>query len=371
MDERRALLLAPGKKAVTDALAHFPAVEFVGLPADACRLTEETVTAVDRIMATTPFSAVVATSESNVALAGFLRSRYGLAGAGFEDALVATNKWRMKRALAGAVPLADFWLSGEFLDRVDQGLPVPDKVVVKPLSGSLSRGVRLLSSDEAVALLRADRVLRLVETAVEVQAEMHCDGVIGHGRLLASVASLYERPCLQRRGAGTVSIHLPASDARSPAAEKVAREAIRRLGISDGVFHLELLETPQQLVFGEIGLRPAGLGTADSLRHFFGLDQWRAFIATQVCGHPGSVVCQRDGRYHAKVAYAAGPHGTACFSEAALAEDPAVEQVVRVVSHKRDAPDWTLTHLALLSGDTSDEIRAAVARLMSLCAEPW
>ncbi|NHB92805.1 hypothetical protein [Photorhabdus cinerea] len=52
----------------------------------------------------TPFHYVVASSESNMAFAGFLRSRYGLSGLNYEQALCVTNKWRMRKCLEDELP---------------------------------------------------------------------------------------------------------------------------------------------------------------------------------------------------------------------------------------------------------------------------
>lgn len=237
-----------------------------------------TLATLDALMARTPFQHVVATSESDMAFAGLLRSRYGLRGLDAEQALVATNKWRMKQAVRPHYPAAAAWLSGEFAEL--RGAR-PGTVVVKPLTGSASRGVRRLPLGEALRVLAASDELLLVEEALAVERELHCDGLVRDGRLAWVVVSTYDQPVLRTwmtRG----SIHLPAADPRAAAAVSAIRRILPAFPFAGFVFHLELLEVEGELVFGEIGLRPGGAGIADSIGRCHGSDHWLEFVGLQV-----------------------------------------------------------------------------------------
>ncbi|MFD0396080.1 hypothetical protein ACFQ3Z_44145 [Streptomyces nogalater] len=81
--------------------------EFVRLPPEAERHERlpgpGLLRAADELMSRRPFAAVVATSESTMLAAGFLRSQYGLPGLDYQQSLLVTNKWRM-RGLSAVAP---------------------------------------------------------------------------------------------------------------------------------------------------------------------------------------------------------------------------------------------------------------------------
>lgn len=271
------------KRLADEAFAGFADdVEFVNLSAfsavPATNTGEELLVEVDRAMAQHPFSAVVATSESTMLTAGLLRSRYGLPGPGYDDSLIVTNKWRMRTTLARSVRSPAAWLSGEFL-----ALPheVAADVVIKPLSSSSARGVRRMDAAAARAWLTRDGRLWLVEQAVDVEREFHCDGAFTAGRVEWVELSEYDRPVLVSHGTRSTSILRNDDVIRAELTERVDA-VVAGLGVPDGVFHMEFLFDGADLYFGEIGLRPAGTGIAELLRLTTGADLWSAFVAAQL-----------------------------------------------------------------------------------------
>ncbi|MFI6473158.1 acetyl-CoA carboxylase biotin carboxylase subunit family protein [Streptomyces sp. NPDC050516] len=305
MSDARALVLSTGKPLFDAARAAFAAeVEYLDLHAGEAsggRLTvpsfdheRETLATVDRLMAKRPFRYVLATSESNLAFAAFLRSRYGLPGLGFEAALTVTNKWRMKQWIRPSLPTARCWLSGDLATASALGA-LPPEVVVKPLSGSSSKGVRRMPVERAQELAAAGDELFLVEEAVDAECELHVDGVVRGGELRATFASAYDRPVLSAAGTTRASIHLPPGDPRREPALRAAERAVAALGIADFVFHLELFQVGDRLLFNEVALRPAGGGVAESLREFHGVDLWDEFVRIQLGRPPGSGLSAGSG----------------------------------------------------------------------------
>lgn len=238
----------------------------------------------DAAMHTRPFGAVVATSESTMLTAGFLRSHYGLPGPGYDASLVVTNKWRMRGVLAPAgacTPRA--WLSGAYAE-----LPEPPAcdVVVKPLASQSARGVRRMTAAAARDWLRGRAELWLVEEAVDVVREYHCDGVLRAGLVDWSESSAYDRPTLQAHGSRTSTV-LARTDPRRPELARAARAVAAQLPYPDGVFHMEFLDDGERLWFCEVGMRPVGAGIAGMLRMATGADLWAAFVDAQLGLDPG------------------------------------------------------------------------------------
>lgn len=280
---QRILVLGSDKALAVSAFTRCaPAGEFINLSAFSAASAQlpgpSLVDDVDRVMATDPFCAIVATSESTMLAAGFLRSRYGFPGLTFDESMTVTNKWRMRSALRPHITSPEAWLSGQFLSSTAAG---PESVVIKPLSSSSARGVRLMPTGAARDWLRRNGDLWLVEEAIPVEREFHCDGAFRDGRVEWVEMSEYDRPVLVSHGTRATSILRRDEPLRSELSRGVDR-VVEALSIDAGVFHMEFLYTGQDLYFGEVGLRPAGTGIAELLHLTSGADLWAAFISSQL-----------------------------------------------------------------------------------------
>lgn len=282
-DDRRRVLVLDGAKRrfrqVAPAFADscdFRTVDAVdAAPGSGPDLLREVAAAMQR----EDFTHVVATSESNMLKAAFIRSSFGLPGPGFEEILPVTDKWRMKQAVRGRVPAARGWSSSTVAaGRAD----LPGRVVVKPTLSSSARGVELLDAGAAVRRMRQEHSMWLVEEVVAVRRELHCDGVLRAGRVVWSCVSAYDRPVIEATGSRG-SLHLAPDDPLAAAADVVVRQAFDALPVRDGVFHLELfVDDAGNMIFGEVALRPAGGGVATSIGSVTGVDLWEHFVAAQV-----------------------------------------------------------------------------------------
>lgn len=234
--------------------------------------------AADAIVARRPVVGVVATSESTMQLAGYLRTRYGLDGLQFEQSLVVTDKWHMTMAVRSAVLSPRTWLSGQFLHERPSGLP---EVVVKPRASSSARGVRRLSYMDALDFLSSNDRLWVVAEAIDVEREFHCDGVVRDGSIAWMQSSEYDRPVLRSFGTRSTTV-LDASDPLRDELSLFASAVISAIAIERGVFHLEIMYDGRRLVFGEIGFRPAGTGIAELILRVNEIDLWAEFLAAQL-----------------------------------------------------------------------------------------
>ncbi|WP_327258827.1 ATP-grasp domain-containing protein [Streptomyces sp. NBC_01240] len=290
----RVLVLGHEKKLARRAMDRFTTrYEFVRPDAvDATTATTpgpQLLQAVDRLVSEAPLAAVVATTESAMLAAGFLRTQYGLPGLGYEQSVRATNKWRMRSVLSPVVRSPRAWLSGDFLSCGED--PAAD-VVVKPLASSSARGVRRMTAGHARDWLRGHDGLWLVEEAVAVTREFHCDGAFQEGRLSWVEVSEYDRPVLRSHGTRSTCV-LRRDDPVRPLLAERAGLVIEGLGCRDGVFHMEFLHDGSDLFFGEVGLRPGGTGIAELLQIATGADLWAAFVATQLGENSGGFAPRR------------------------------------------------------------------------------
>lgn len=256
-----------------------------------------------RVLEERRLDAVFAPFEHGQQAAGHLRSYFGIQGTGFDTVNAFSNKYVMKqRLVGGGLPVTDFHL----LSRLDA---VPDiarttgwPVVVKPLIGGGSHHVHVLRGpdhyerfrrSEEAAVLAALTVPLVAERFVPMRAEHHLDGVVQDGDVVFAVGSRYLEPVLER-SAGFGSCVLPDAHPLSAALRDLHAEAVRCLGLRDGVTHMEFFETDDGLVVGEIACRPAGGGIPEALRLHTGVDVWRAALRAS-CGRPYDATAHARG----------------------------------------------------------------------------
>jgi biotin carboxylase len=155
--------------------------------------------------------------------------------------------------------------------------------VMKPNRGAGSVNITLVRDEQHLARLLAAGAFRkladrsgpvVVEAFVEMRAEYHCDAIMTEGRTTFSSVSRYLRPMLETPDATNGSVVLPPG----PAADGVstlAADAVSALGLRDGVTHLEVFETADGLIVGEVAARPGDGGVAHAVRADSGVDNWQ------------------------------------------------------------------------------------------------
>lgn len=228
----------------------------------------------DRQMSQSQFQGIVATSESTLLLAALARARYDLPGPSMQDAVIATNKWVMRRSLQGRIKMPKFWLSS------DPTRPSQTALFSKPLDDSAARGVREVGTRVPGEKSTPSNSVQIMEEKIEVQSEYHVDGVFESGHVVWSVPSVYDRPVYLARTGARSSVLLEEGP-KAQALRDLTQTVVGGIQQASGVFHMEFFESPSGFVFGEFGLRPGGGGIAAMLEHLLGADLWGAHISAQ------------------------------------------------------------------------------------------
>ncbi|WP_265306072.1 ATP-grasp domain-containing protein [Verminephrobacter eiseniae] len=217
------------------------------------------------------FDRIISLSEYELLDAARLREWLGMPGASVEQVTLVRDKIRMKQAAACAglrvprfLPLVDF-----LAQQPSEGWQ--GATVLKPRSGASSEDVVVFATAgmacEAIAGLRsgvprldspADKALARAAFEVEefiAGPILHYDGLIAGGEILALTASRYVNTCLDyANGKPLASFHFPVTDA----ALAWVRRALDSVGIREGSFHLEAIDSDGELVFLEVGNRVGG-----------------------------------------------------------------------------------------------------------------
>lgn len=212
------------------------------------------------------FELVVSLSEFELLEAAKVREVLGIRGPRVADALKVRDKMIMKELVGRAgirVPLhfaAAAFLEGDF--------QVESALVVKPTRGASSEGVEV-HRGAAAARRRLGELAasgtELSEYEVEEFVEgaiVHVDGLVRSGKIQALVASRYVGTCLEYLAGKPLGSH---QLRHSRAVQAWTGRCLEALGISDGAFHVELIENPGGPVFLEAANR---VGGADVIRTF-------------------------------------------------------------------------------------------------------
>lgn len=254
--------------------------------------TDEVLAAAYSLMGQVPFSGVLAPLERSVISAAFVRSYLGIQGMDVATAAAFANKFVMKRRLCAAgLPVAEFAAVPTLADLPGIARSVGWPVVLKPAVGAGTQRTWLLGSAEDVeAFLRGPAaevvagagVPLLAERYIDMEAELHCDAIVRDGTSAAFSASRYFAPLLGEVGGFVGSYTLAASDPLAGQLRRLHDEVVQALGMRSGVTHLEVFQTRDGLVVGEVACRPGGGGVVSAIRDKHGWDLWRGFAATSL-----------------------------------------------------------------------------------------
>jgi hypothetical protein len=281
---------------------------------------------------------VIGASEKSIPAAGFVRSSFGLPGYGFDTALACSNKHLMKRRLrAAGLPVTD-WHTVPTVERVPDAMRSlgATRAVVKPVFGSGSERVHVADSvadaessagSERWADLSGLDIPVIVERFVDIMAEYQCDGVVWDGEVRFAAVGRYHRPLLEQIGTMGGSCTVPADAAEFHEITELYRRAVKALGLASGITHMELFQTKQGFLVGEITCRPGGAGTPELIRRQYGVDMWRAFTELSVGIAPELTPRTRERTFAWADLPIRGGRVTALSSEAELAAVPDVVDV--------------------------------------------
>jgi hypothetical protein len=229
-----------------------------------------------------PFDHVIAFSEMLLDLAATLRERYGIPGSSRAETSRFRDKTVMKELLAQAGLRVPRWASCRTEEQIlaaaeEFGYPV----IVKPVRGASSQGVREIASAEQLRALCAERSLDGLEIEEFVRGEiLHVDGVMdAFGKPLFLCTSRYISTCLdfERLGEPLGSVFQTEPGLRGRC-EDFAVRCLTALGLRSSAFHLELFDTGEELVFLEVGARVPGAEVPYVIDDVHGVNLFRLWV---------------------------------------------------------------------------------------------
>jgi biotin carboxylase len=230
------------------------------------------------------WDAVHTGDEYALVTVSLLAEHFGCRTIGPETAMRFRDKSVQKGiVMAAGLPVARTTVIDDILDvsGIDE-LPY-ERAVLKPIAGAgtartttVTDLADLRARSREYATERIGQRVFLLEEFVPGE-EWIVDGVLYDGEVLFCAVGGYSVPCLT-----TISENLPVSMQRFDPdtdawiydkAVPFATEALRALGLRDGMFHMELFHDPDtgRLVFGECGARRGGAATQEEVAAKFGV----------------------------------------------------------------------------------------------------
>lgn len=225
-----------------------------------------------------PFERVVALDEHTVLPAAYIREVFNIPGPRPAEVEAFRDKRRMKQILGpkGVRVIRD----------IEPGTITPENFrscVIKKVDGTASGGVYLCHRYEDYAA-HVDDVAEgaLLEEFVEGEV-YHVDGAYGPNGFVA-VPHLYLNNChmlyIDRKPVGSVGVDDPVLRQRMI---DFTHDVIRGLPSEEGVFHMELIRTPDdELVFLEIAGRVGGGEVQHNFGDAYGFDLVDFHVASQL-----------------------------------------------------------------------------------------
>ncbi|MDT0438361.1 MULTISPECIES: ATP-grasp domain-containing protein [Streptomyces] len=262
-----------------------------GVPADAERVhvvtdfgdVDAVLELVDTIVREEgPFDHVIAFSEILLGLAATLRERHGVPGSSPEETSRFSDKTVMKEKVSRAGLRVPRWASCRTEEQIlaaaeEFGYPV----IVKPVRGASSQGVREIASAQELRALCAERSLREYEIEEFVQGDiLHVDGVLdAEGKPSFICTSRYVSTCLdfELLGAPLGSVLQTDPEVRARC-EEFALRCLSALGLRSSAFHLELFDTGSDLVFLEVGARVPGADVSYVINDVHDVNLFRLWV---------------------------------------------------------------------------------------------
>lgn len=222
---------------------------------------------------------VAISTDRAVPVAAAVAEQLGLAGIGTETAEAVTDKGRMRRRLAEAgSPQPSFVLLKAGDDPVAALESVGTPAVLKPVDSGGQRGLFMIETPQALwehlpSSLAYSRSGRAILEPYIAGSELNVMAVVMGGE--PHILTLSDRLRPPGPGFGVGWAHLFPSQLPLKTldqAAEVAREAIRSLGLRDGIAFPQLLATEDEVFVVEVAARIAAGQMADLVRLGVGVD---------------------------------------------------------------------------------------------------
>ena len=235
---------------------------------------------------------VLAVTDRAMPTGGWLRTHFGFPGMTADIAQMFSNKVTMKTRLTdAAIPCARFTRIGHPRDLLKAGETLGWPVVIKPATASgtvdvwkIDSAAELQQLLDAAALATFEHAASalIAEEYVDIVNEYHVDAIVRDDEVKFMAAFKYITPPLRARGSFYGATLLRDDDAAVKPTSSLLRRVVDAFGLRNGVVHLEIFDTRDGFIVGEVASRPGGAGSTELIDNLLGVDVWDAFISAHL-----------------------------------------------------------------------------------------
>ncbi|TLE09779.1 ATP-grasp domain-containing protein [Vibrio cholerae] len=227
--------------------------------------------------------AVIAMDEQCIYPASIAREYFNLPGLKPEEAEMVRNKKIMKQWVSKSSVRCPDFISTEDPSTVRDFFSKHSCIVCKPLDGMGSKETSIIKSQEqlesVLSQLEVSSRLKLFIFEEFIPANIyHLDGLYSNGKLVFSSLGSYEEPPIYfSKSIGQITNLIHKGELYEKANLALC-DIMQSFGLDCGVFHFEFFYYQENVVFCEIGLRPAGGGIVEAIKYQLGMDLNREMV---------------------------------------------------------------------------------------------
>ncbi len=227
-----------------------------------------------KIVATIKPDFIIAATEKAVLNAARLREDLGIWGESYETASLCTNKLKMKiRATELQIPITDYrYVDGGYLKLEDiEHYHTP--IVVKSIDESGGRNTFYYEEKSELTKVLLDN--QLIESFIDGY-ECSVEILVKNGDILFTNITTYTKKYTQN----IVPASLPKNIEKDILTK--AQTIVAGFGIRNSLCHVEFYINSDNVIFGEIAIRPPGGYIMNLLELSYNLNFWELFIEIQL-----------------------------------------------------------------------------------------
>ncbi|WP_139405814.1 ATP-grasp domain-containing protein [Aeromonas veronii] len=248
-------------------------------------------------------NAVIAMDEQCIYPSALAREYFNLPGLRPDAAEMVRNKHKMKEWVSKSSVSCPEFISGNSISEIFKFYKEHGRVVCKPLDGMGSKETSIIESDEqlsnVISLLEKENRLHNFIFEEFIPAEIyHLDGVYYNSELVFSSLGSYDEPPVYFANSVGQTTNLTHHGIIYEKANQALHDIMQTFKLEFGVFHFEFFYYKNEVVFCEIGLRPAGGGIVEAIKFQCGTDLNREMVRLSLGLSPTTIA---HGKAFAKV----------------------------------------------------------------------
>ncbi|SCB02621.1 Putative amino acid ligase of ATP-grasp superfamily [Bacillus mycoides] len=240
--------------------------------------------AVEHLYKNHHFTKVINTTERYMELASKIREKYSIPGMDLETSTKFRNKMVMKKYVEEAgilVPKASTITNKEDIVKFYNTF---GKSIIKPIDGMGTKNTFVINQLDDISVI-IEKIDKIDHYEIEqfITGDMyHCDSVIIDGEIKLCSVSRYLNSTMDFSKDGYLASVMIDDPILKNKIKEYNLNVIKALDYRNGVTHLEVFLSNDELVFCEIAARPGGAGVIPSVKHVFGVDLTEALINIQL-----------------------------------------------------------------------------------------